>query len=149
MEKGEGSFDEGIAVLRDQLTQFGLDKNKILLRDGSGISPIDLITANDLSTLLFNVQKQAWFPIYEKALPVSGNKDRMIGGTLRNRLFSENTKGAVKAKTGTLSAVSSLSGYVRSKSGKTYIFSILLNHLMDEKQGKVIEDQIVELLASQ
>ncbi|MDL0434780.1 MULTISPECIES: D-alanyl-D-alanine carboxypeptidase/D-alanyl-D-alanine-endopeptidase [unclassified Niallia] len=149
VEKGEGSFDEGIAVLRDQLTQFGLDKNKILLRDGSGISPIDLITANDLSTLLFNVQKHAWFPIYEKALPVSGNKDRMIGGTLRNRLFSENTKGAVKAKTGTLSAVSSLSGYVRSKSGKTYIFSILLNHLMDEKQGKAIEDQIVELLASQ
>ncbi len=149
VEKGEGSFNKGIAVLREQLTYFGLDKKNILIRDGSGISPIDLITANDLSTLLFNVQKETWFSIYEKALPVSGNNDRMIGGTLRNRLLSENTLGAVKAKTGTLSAVSSLSGYVKSKNGNKYIFSIILNHLMDESKGKIIEDQIVELLAAQ
>jgi len=38
---------------------------------------------------------------------------------------------------------------VESKSGSTYIFSILLNHLTDEDQGKIIEDKIVETLAAQ
>lgn len=149
VEKGEGSFEKGVAVLKEEMKKFGLDTSGMLIRDGSGISPIDLITANDLSTLLYHIQKEAWFSDYEKALPVSGNKDRMIGGTLRNRLQSENTLGKVKAKTGTLSAVSSLSGYVESKSGKNYIFAIMLNHLIDESSGKMMENQIVELLAAQ
>jgi len=146
---GVGSFDRGIAVLKEEVKKWGLDPQALLIRDGSGISPIDLVAANDLSFLLFQFQKEPWFPVYLNALPVSGNPNRLIGGTLRYRLNSASTKGKVRAKTGSLSAVSTLSGYVESKSGSTYIFSILLNHLTDEDQGKIIEDRIVETLAAQ
>ncbi|MFT8322694.1 MAG: D-alanyl-D-alanine carboxypeptidase/D-alanyl-D-alanine-endopeptidase [Bacillus sp. (in: firmicutes)] len=149
VEKGEGSFEKGLEVMKNELIQLGLHPKHMLLRDGSGISPVDLLTANDVSKLLYTVQQKPWFPVYLHSLPVSGNKERMVGGSLRYRLQSENTKGKVQAKTGSLTAVSTLSGYVQSKNGHTYIFSILLNHLVDEEKGKAIQDKIVELLAAQ
>ncbi|MFS0660541.1 D-alanyl-D-alanine carboxypeptidase/D-alanyl-D-alanine-endopeptidase [Niallia alba] len=147
VKKGEGSFKRGIEVLEEELVAFHLDPNNMLIRDGSGISPIDFISADDLSMLLYEVQAEPWFPTFSQSLPISGNEDRMVGGTLRHRLNSDNTKGKVLAKTGTLTAVSSLSGYMESKDGKKYIFSILLNHLVDEEKGKDIEDRIIETLA--
>ena len=147
VKKGEGSFKRGIEVLEEELVAFHLDPNNMLIRDGSGISPIDFISADDLSMLLYEVQAEPWFPTFSQSLPISGNEDRMVGGTLQHRLNSDNTKGKVLAKTGTLTAVSSLSGYMESKDGKKYIFSILLNHLVDEEKGKDIEDRIIETLA--
>ncbi|WP_312095797.1 D-alanyl-D-alanine carboxypeptidase/D-alanyl-D-alanine-endopeptidase [Niallia sp.] len=147
VKKGEGSFEKGLEVLEEELIAFHLDPNNMLIRDGSGISPIDFISANDLSLFLYEVQAEPWFATFSQALPVSGMEERMVGGTLRNRLNTENTKGKVLAKTGTLTSVSTLSGYMESTNGKKYIFSILLNHLVDEEKGKDIEDQIVEILA--
>lgn len=147
VKKGKGSFEKGLEVLEEELIAFQLDPKNMLIRDGSGISPIDFISANDLSLFLYEVQAEPWFSTFSQALPVSGIEERMVGGTLRNRLNSKNTKGKVLAKTGTLTAVSTLSGYMESTSGKKYIFSILLNHLVDEEKGKEIEDQIIETLA--
>lgn len=149
VKKGEGSFEKGLEVMEEELLDFGLQRNEMMIRDASGISPIDLITANQITQLLHGVQAYSWFPTYLHALPVAGDSDRMTGGTLQKRLSTENTKGMVFAKTGTLTAVSSLSGYVETRTGKKYIFSILLNHLLDEDKGKIIEDKIVELIASE
>lgn len=146
VKKGEGSFAKGIEALEEELAVFHLDPTKMLIRDGSGISPIDFISATDLSLFLYEIQAQPWFSTFSQSLPVSGHEEKMIGGTLRHRLNSENTKGKILAKTGTLTSVSSLSGYMESKSGNKYIFSILLNHLTDEDKGKEIEDKIMETL---
>jgi len=144
LKKGEGSWEKGLEVLMEQLPSLGVDTNTIMIRDGSGISHVNLIPANEISGLLFQVQKEKWFPFFINALPRAGNKDRMIGGTLRNRMKSLN----VKAKTGTISTVTSLSGYVENDKGETLIFSILLNNLLDEEKGKEIEDKIVEVIAN-
>lgn len=147
--KGEGSWEKGLAVLETELAKFGVDTDTLLLRDGSGISQANLIPANQISQLLFAVQNQTWFPTLLKSLPYAGEQDKMLGGTLRNRLKEPIFKGKVKAKTGTITSVSSLSGYVQTKSGQTLIFSIMLNNLLDDSFGKRIENKIITILVNQ
>jgi serine-type D-Ala-D-Ala carboxypeptidase/endopeptidase (penicillin-binding protein 4) len=144
LKKGEGSWEKGLEVLVEQLPRLGVNPNTVVIRDGSGISHVNLIPANEISGLLYRVQKEDWFPSFINALPRAGNKDKMTGGTLRRRMESLN----VKAKTGTVSTVTSLSGYVTTKKGEIFIFSILLNNVLDEEKGKEIEDKIVGIIAN-
>ena len=57
--------------------------------------------------------------------------------------------GNVRAKTGTISATSTLSGYVTTKSGEGMIFSILLNNFVEEEGIRDIQDKIAVWLAEQ
>lgn len=139
---GEGSWEKGLQVLAEQLTKFGVNPGTLVIRDGSGISHVNLIPANELTQLLYHVQKEDWFPTFVNSLPIAGNMDKMIGGTLRNRMKTLD----VKAKTGTLSTVTSLAGYVETKDSETVIVSILLNNLIDEDKGKEVEDRIIEMI---
>jgi len=146
--KGEGSWDKGLEVLETEISKFGVNTQTIVLRDGSGISHIDLIPANQLTQLLFAVQKEKWFPSYLHSLPVAGAAEKMTGGTLRNRLKDPTVQGKVKAKTGTISTVSSVSGYVDTKGGQTLIFSILLNNLVNDGKAKKVEDRMIQVIAN-
>lgn len=146
--KGEGSWDKGLEVVNEQLSNWGLDPSTMLLRDGSGISHVNLISANDLSRLLHVIQNEVWYDEYLHALPLAGTSDRLLAGTLLHRMNNIPAATMVRAKTGTLTSVSSLSGYVHTQDGKGYIFSILLNNIVDEEKGKQLEDQLIEILAN-
>lgn len=143
--KGQGSWDKGIEVIKEQLEKFGINHSTFVIRDGSGISNINLLTANEISKLLFLAQDRPWFNSFLHSLPVAGEEERMVGGTLRNRMSHLN----VQAKTGTLFTVTSLSGYTKTKSGKDVIFSILINNVLDEEKGKDVEDKLVEAIVNQ
>lgn len=143
---GEGSWEKGINVVKEELRKIGVDPSSMVIRDGSGISHVNLVSANDISKFLYSAQNQEWFPTFLHSLPIAGNSERLVGGSLRYRLKNPEMAGKVKAKTGTITTVSSLSGYLKTRSGEDLIFSILLNNLMNDAHGKPIEDKIVTLL---
>ena len=146
--KEDGSWEKGLEVLKTEMKELGINTGSLVIRDGSGVSHINLVPANEISTLLYVVQNQPWFPAYLEALPIAGIKDRMTGGTLRNRMSQEGMSEKVHAKTGTLTTVSSLAGYVDTSNGERVIFSIILNNLIDDHTGKKVEDQIVSIITS-
>ncbi|WP_040347286.1 D-alanyl-D-alanine carboxypeptidase/D-alanyl-D-alanine-endopeptidase [Neobacillus bataviensis] len=144
---GEGSWEKGLEVLETEVSKFGVNTKTMVIRDGSGVSHVDLIPANQLSQLLFAVQEEKWFPSYLHSLPVAGAPEKMTGGTLRYRLKDPAVQGKIEAKTGTISTVSSISGYIKTKSGQSLIFSILLNNLVIDEKAKKIEDRLIQLIA--
>lgn len=143
---GEGTWSDGLEVINQALADLGVNTDTILLRDGSGMSHKTVIPAGELSQMLYVVQDKSWFPAFEKSLPVAGNKERLVGGSLRYRMTEGAAKGNVIAKTGSLTGVSSLSGYVTSKDGKKLIFSIMINNYLGSSVTD-IEDEIATALA--
>ncbi|SHF91603.1 D-alanyl-D-alanine carboxypeptidase/D-alanyl-D-alanine endopeptidase [Ornithinibacillus halophilus] len=139
---GKGSWEEGIEVLENVISEYGIDTDKFVIRDGSGLSHINMLVPNELSKLLYEIQDETWFSVYEKSLPVAGIPDRLIGGTLRYRMAGQ----SVQAKTGTISGVVTLSGYIDTNSGERLIFSIMLNNLLDEVDGIGVIDHILEIV---
>lgn len=121
LEGDDGSIAQGARVVRAFLIQAGVDPGDFVFYDGSGLSPIDLITPRAATTLLTYAARQPWGELYRSALPEGG-----VDGTLSDR-FQHQLRGRVFAKTGTLADVNALSGYLTARSGKTLVFSILCN----------------------
>lgn len=125
MQYNEGSWDAGLQVMRDYAASIGLDVDKWVFEDASGMSHANKVTSAQLTELLYQVRKAPWYGSFAQGLPVAGAPDRLIGGTLKNRMTAAPAKGNVMAKTGSLNNVSALAGYAQTKDGELLIFSVL------------------------
>ncbi|MHA6252800.1 D-alanyl-D-alanine carboxypeptidase/D-alanyl-D-alanine endopeptidase [Oceanobacillus sp. CAU 1775] len=143
----EGSWEQGLLVIEDVLAELGVRREDILLRDGSGMSHKTLISTDNIAELLFQVQEKDWFDVFKTSLPVAGEEERLIGGTLRHRLTTPPTQGNAFAKTGMITGVSTLSGYLNTKNGEELIFSVLINnHLESSNRMQEMIDELVIVL---
>lgn len=140
---GEGSTNKGVTLLKKYSASMNIPVNNWRFADGSGLSNSNRVTSNGLSQLLYKVQKEPYFGTFFDSLPVAGNKDRMIGGTLKSRLTSSALQNRIYAKTGYIPNVYTLSGYMKGQSGKQYIFSILLEN---KSNGTVYIDRTMAAL---
>ena len=117
-----GSWPEGLRVEKEFLTrEVGVDSLDISFQDGSGLSAYNLVTPRAMVRILEYVRSSPNGGIYRNALAGPGEE----GSTLQNRLLP--LEGRVFAKTGTITHVNSLSGFVFTASGRELIFSILTN----------------------
>lgn len=147
-ERGSGSWDAGIEVLEEKLRDLGVDPAGLRMVDGSGLSTMDAVTPGQVTTLLDNAGQRPWFGPWYEALPVAGVEDRMVGGTLRSRMGGTLAEENVHAKTGSLSGVTSLSGYVTAANGRPLVFSVLLNDFLGDAPQD-LEDAVAVRLAEQ
>jgi D-alanyl-D-alanine carboxypeptidase/D-alanyl-D-alanine-endopeptidase (penicillin-binding protein 4) len=129
-KSGQGSWDAGIAGIKADLPSLGMDPKALRMNDGSGLSRMDSLTADELCDLLTAARGKPWFDVWYQALPIAGNPDRMVGGTLRNRMRNTAAANNLHGKTGSLTGVSSLSGYVTAANGQHLVFSMLSNNYL-------------------
>ena len=144
-EFGEGgTWDAGADVATRYLVeQAGIDSAAVNIVDGSGLSVQNLLTPDAIMRLLYHASEQEWGPIYRGAMPEPGEVD----GTLENRLIGY--EGRVFAKTGSLTHVNSLSGYLVTEDDRELIFSILTNASgVRSSEVRTGIDRIVAALAS-
>lgn len=136
--------ENGLEVVKTFLRQAGVNDNDVALNDGSGLSRNDLISANSTIQLLTFMSKHKYFSQFREALPIAG-----VDGTLRTRMRGTPAEGNVRAKTGSLSSVASLSGYVTTAGGEHLVFSMMLNNYPDAAAVRRDSiDAIAVLLAS-
>jgi PBP4 family serine-type D-alanyl-D-alanine carboxypeptidase len=144
---GQGSWAAGLPQVVKYLKTIGVDTSQVTMTDGSGLSHTNHTTARQLGVILKAVQKKSWFPAWYNALPIAGQADPLVGGTLASRMTNTAAAGNVHAKTGTLTGATALSGYVTDPQGTKLIFSSVFN---DYQGGapKDIEDKIAIRLAA-
>jgi serine-type D-Ala-D-Ala carboxypeptidase/endopeptidase (penicillin-binding protein 4) len=123
---GIGDYESGIRVLKEYLQSHHIEIENWRFADGSGLSHKIRVHSNGLSELLYKLQKEPYFDLFYDALPVAGNPDRLIGGTLKERFTEPKFENRIIAKTGYIHEVNTLSGYLIGDSGREYIFSLLL-----------------------
>jgi D-alanyl-D-alanine carboxypeptidase/D-alanyl-D-alanine-endopeptidase (penicillin-binding protein 4) len=133
---------DATGVTRKLLKRLGLDAGSYRLADGSGLSLYNYISAELLCTLL----KHAWRTpkIHEAlwvSLPIAG-----VDGTLEKRMTKGPADGNVRAKTGTLTGISSLAGYCRAANGHQLCFSIINQGVMRNQAGKNFQDRVCQVL---
>ncbi|MEU4622637.1 D-alanyl-D-alanine carboxypeptidase/D-alanyl-D-alanine-endopeptidase [Actinoplanes sp. NPDC023801] len=122
-----GSWPSGLAAATAALGRLGVDTRLLTMGDGSGLSRRNWVTAAQVVTLLRQARRRTWFPAFRAALPVAGDPDPMVGGTLRDRMRDTPAAGNVRAKTGTLTGVNALSGYVTDAGGRQLVFALIVN----------------------
>lgn len=110
--------------------------------DGSGLSRMALISPETLVRMLLHMDGASTREAFLQALPTSG-----VDGTLRRRMIGTAAQGRVRAKTGTLTGVSALSGYLRTIAGERLVFSIIFNgHTCEHARVRRLQDQICSAL---
>jgi D-alanyl-D-alanine carboxypeptidase/D-alanyl-D-alanine-endopeptidase (penicillin-binding protein 4) len=102
-----GSTDSGAAIVKNFWKQKNLDEDELNIYDGSGLSPLNRVTAHAQVEVLKYAKTKDWFPYFYDALPEYNG---------------------MKIKSGTISDVKAFCGYHKAKDGNEYIFSFLVNN---------------------
>lgn len=136
----EDAAESGINQVSQILTQLGIDRDSYRMVDGSGLSRQNLATPQAFVQVL---QKMGNNQNFRDSLPVAG-----ISGTLKNRFLNSPLQGKIQAKTGTMTGVITLSGYLQQPHYQTLVFSILANHSKQSAaETRLAMDEMLQLFS--
>lgn len=140
----QGSWDNGMLAIKTFLNnEVKIDTTKMMMVDGSGLSRYNLTSPDQLTKLFKYIYSDFIYNSeFIAALPSIGEE-----GTLKDRMQLIEDKNSIRAKTGSLSGISCLSGYAFTKSGEPLAFSIMMNGYVDEsKPYQDLQDRICDIL---
>ncbi len=123
-ETGKGTFDAGKELIAIELERMGVEKGANHYVDGSGLSNLNKISPNHIISILEYMSKTSTHgELWKSMQPIAG-----VDGTLSRRMKGTPAEGNVRAKTGTISGVRALSGYVTTADGEELVFSFIVNN---------------------
>lgn len=134
-----GSWANGTVALADFLRSIGVPDNQFHFDDGCGLSKENVISPKAITAVLaheFHSKNKDQFLV---SLSITG-----VDGTLEDRFRGSDLRGRVTGKSGYVSGVRSLSGYLKAKDGQHYAFSILMNKVPDDGTIKILQEKIVK-----
>ena len=140
---GKGSFNAGEKALKAELEKIGILPDSFQFDDGSGLSRYNYISPRILTNIYLGMMKTPLADVWYEAQTIGG-----VDGTLRNRFKDTAAAGNVRGKTGTVSNVRSLSGFVKTADGENLVFSFMVNaHLRSSTETNKVTDPVVVMLA--
>ncbi len=133
---GEATVAKGIDAYRQFCTDKGIDAQGFFPEDGSGLTRSNAMTAKTLVETMKHVYDGPLREVFFNSLPIAG-----VDGTLRNSFKGTPLEKNVRAKTGSMARVRSIAGTMKTKSGKTILFAVLINNfdLTSAETSKLLE----------
>lgn len=123
----QGTTELGVALVKEFAASMQMDTTNIEMSDGSGLSPATLLTVEDLTKLMIRMQERSDFDVFKRSLSLAG-----IDGSLQHRFKGTPLYRKIYGKTGYVSGVRSLSGYMTSATGRPLVFSIVTNNYTEK-----------------
>ena len=124
LSAGAATAANGRAAVQSILQPWGVAPNDLIQRDGSGLSRYDYVTPEALVTILAHVDRDRRLSApFAASLPIAGRD-----GTLSNRMKGTAAENNARAKTGSMSNVRALSGFVTTADGERIVYSIIANN---------------------
>ena len=134
--------DDARTLTKQLIKRLGLGNNPYKIADGSGLSLYNYISAELLVRLLrYAHNKEEIIGHLLPALPIAG-----VDGTLKKRMTEPLTKGRVKAKTGTVTGISSLAGYLTAANNHVLAFCIFNQGVLKSAEGRAFQDKVCTAL---
>lgn len=124
--KGEGSVEKGIEAVEDYLLNNNLDADELIMHDGCGLSRFNAITSNLFVELLSMIVNKPYFDAFYNSLAVVGDKNDI--SSYSNYGIGTLLEKNAHIKSGVIEGVRSYSGYLKNKSGRTIVFSMIANN---------------------
>jgi D-alanyl-D-alanine carboxypeptidase/D-alanyl-D-alanine-endopeptidase (penicillin-binding protein 4) len=121
-KNGNGSTENGISYI-DKFWDARINTAGLFLKDGSGLSRTNAISAEHFCELLKYMHHSKNAGAFKKTLAIAGET-----GTMVDICKNQAGEGRVRAKSGTMSKVKSYAGYVKTKSGKELAFALIFNN---------------------
>lgn len=135
---GDQTLESGRAAVVDNLKVKNFDTSSLVYIDGSGLSRSHRVTPISQAKFLANEMNEPYFKDFMESLPIAGQS-----GTLKRMFFGE-SYGQIFAKTGTLNKVKTLAGYIKTRTGRTLTFSLLINNYAGSVDQ--VKDRMEQLL---
>ncbi len=140
----QGTMTNSHAVIFPLVSKWGIDTTRTQIVDGSGLSRLNLISPKDIIALLTGMYKEKSFSAFYESLPIAG-----VDGTLKERMINTKAENNVRAKTGWVSYVRSLSGYATSADNEMFAFAMVANnYTVHRVAAEKIQDNVCVLLAN-
>ena len=128
--------------IKKLISKIGLNAGNYKIADGSGLSLYNYVTPELLVRLLrYAYRNSEIYSSLYPALPIAGED-----GTLSKRMKGAYTRGNIRAKTGTLTGISSLAGYCRTANDHLLAFCIINQGVMRNADGKAFQDKVCTAL---
>lgn len=143
-KEGFGSVENGVKAMQEVHKEMGINPESMLIADGSGLSAINLVTPKQILNVLHYMSRNNHYLPFINSLPIAG-----VDGTLGSRMKNTKAANKVRAKTGYLSNVRSLSGYAYTADNEPIAFSIIVNNFnVPVKLAENIQDLVCLRLAN-
>ncbi len=141
----QGTTEKGLQLIRNHLGALGVDTTKVDLDDASGLAGSNLISSNEINRFLLIMRSHPEWEAFENSLSVNGEN-----GTLKRRFSDNGMAGMFKGKTGYISGVRTLSGFLKAKSGNEYAVTLASNNfIVKVREIDQLHNELIEYLYDQ
>ncbi|MBC8153431.1 MAG: D-alanyl-D-alanine carboxypeptidase/D-alanyl-D-alanine-endopeptidase, partial [Bacteroidetes bacterium] len=141
LDKTVRTFNESVKTIEQFWRSKGVDLDGFRPKDGSGLSTMGAVTAENMTDILVAMTKEKAFAPFYESIPVVGQS-----GTVRNVARNTPAAGVVRAKSGSIEGVRAYAGYFTAANGELMCFSVMVNKFTPG-QTRAVVTQLEKILA--